>query len=1277
MGVCYDPNGDKYRNNGNNNNNSIQNSRQSQINNNRYKNQNGLRTKIESSFDDNIDSNIHNESINSNLRDNSIRESNNVTSNYDYKNTNLESISREIPRDMIIQNFSSLDEYKNKKLIQDTFFENSEGSDDSVYNELKKLEKEKLKKEFDKNSDNHIKNLIGKLKLSVNNDLIQKIIENQDAKYIFKNKIIENINNIKNSQDEQGKKYDINYLTILLVGRKDVGKTTLVKYILNLKDEDIKRIQKNNGTNKDFVTYKSKYITYLKLIEYKGIGYGKGSDPKAIGHNTVKYIKNHIDQISRNNKDSYNDYVHCIWYCVSDSRFEDEEKVVLRQLKNSYNDNNLPIVLVYTQAEDIEMADKMGNYIDGIEEETIFVKILAEEVELPDNKGRLPPFGKEELLNITLKKCTEALGGNMINIMIRKISNDIKGIMLDINSEKEKTLNDLNINKFINKYNEVLQDEQFMNYIICMLGINLQKLFYDKKIYNSSLNLLIQSDIIRNIKNFISLYKKKTKDFIKTKINYYPEVFIDLQANKEKERKCDIEIENKRNINGFKRTTEVFFKKNFYYISQKYAIDFIIRNFCFNYFLEFRKRLDNIVKELLNYENNTDIKNELILCFKMKLKHFAEKNNIDVNINLDNYEKIENELPNENEINQEILKIEVQNTNSFDLGYNYNELKGESQNVETIKCNNLENWFPLFHNDFKYLDNKLIESFSHYLQTKDSKDNYFKLDDSDKVVNSLREYMKKDLDNFFNCQKSKFIEEIHKEYTKKKIDHKFPIQSILNKEQIANIYLSNIKAEFQRLKQDDTFAKIDYITTIVVGRSGVGKSTLINCLLELEGDKKAPEDVGNIVSLKDAIYENSNIPFLRIIDTRGIELNKDYGPAKILEETLNIIKKQINNQGIEDENKYNNYVQCIWYCVNGSSLEQKEIDVIKGLLKKKGNLPLIIVYTNAKNNKKIQEMENFIKKAGKELKDILFIPVLARTIRTNKFILESFGKEKLISSTINKCKESLKTDVFEEIKRISTNTIIETFEEINKKIKFIGNKNMVLQIIDTFNDKLKDRDFLHYIFSLLEKIITEYSKTDKNEKKLSSESMADFNNSSSFISFFENYIKFYKEKTKNIIDNIKNKKSLKYLDIQVNKEIKEFKKNILNENKSNKNNFIQIIQIYLESKFYYLSQKYLLYRLITDLSEPFSEEVEKEVNKIVRENLANNEALVCCQELYSYKLEDIDKKFREFIKKGGYKKLENGGNNLTNNNNNMNTKNDMPMENEDNLDCPNVNCTKI
>ena len=51
-------------------------------------------------------------------------------------------------------------------------------------------------------------------------------------------------------------------------------------------------------------------------------------------------------------------------------------------------------------------------------------------------------------------------------------------------------------------------------------------------------------------------------------------------------------------------------------------------------------------------------------------------------------------------------------------------------------------------------------------------------------------------------------------------------------------------------------------------------------------------------------------------------------------------------------------------------------------------------------------------------------------------------------------------------------------------------------------------------------------------------------------------------------------------------------------------------------------------------------------------------------------------KFNESISKGGYKKYENGSD-IFQNNTNSYANNDMFIDHEDNLDCPNINYPKI
>ena len=67
----------------------------------------------------------------------------------------------------------------------------------------------------------------------------------------YKKKIINGILSIKNNDNI----YQIKHLKILLVGRKGVGKTTLIKYMLNL---DEKNINNKDYSNMYFTEYENK-----------------------------------------------------------------------------------------------------------------------------------------------------------------------------------------------------------------------------------------------------------------------------------------------------------------------------------------------------------------------------------------------------------------------------------------------------------------------------------------------------------------------------------------------------------------------------------------------------------------------------------------------------------------------------------------------------------------------------------------------------------------------------------------------------------------------------------------------------------------------------------------------------------------------------------------------------------------------------------------------------------------------------------------------------------
>ena len=288
------------------------------------------------------------------------------------------------------------------------------------------------------------------------------------------------------------------------------------------------------------------------------------------------------------------------------------------------------------------------------------------------------------------------------------------------------------------------------------------------------------------------------------------------------------------------------------------------------------------------------------------------------------------------------------------------------------------------------------------------------------VINSFNEYKIKEK-NWIEQITKNDIENRKKEfyYLFQKL---FVFENIQNK--ITNKFIEIIKKKYSN-------KELKKMNFMIIGPSCVGKSTLINSMLKLDDDEKAFVNEVEIGTLIDKAYINKKkVPFLRIIDTRGIELQKQYGPKQILENTKNIIEMQNTKNKIK-ENKYNptknnyiDYIHCIWYCVSNKPIDQNEIGVIKLLKKSQDILPIIVVYTNSKNEELVKKAEQIIKT---EFNDIPFISVLAEPIEN---VIESFGLDKLLDMTLEICKKSVKSEAFITIKEIICDEIQKIY---NKK----------------------------------------------------------------------------------------------------------------------------------------------------------------------------------------------------------------------------------------------------
>ena len=143
-----------------------------------------------------------------------------------------------------------------------------------------------------------------------------------------------------------------------------------------------------------------------------------------------------------------------------------------------------------------------------------------------------------------------------------------------------------------------------------------------------------------------------------------------------------------------------------------------------------------------------------------------------------------------------------------------------------------------------------------------------------------------------------------------------------------------------------------HLIILIIGKSGVGKSTLINGILK---EDRAETLLGRPCTQGIKYYESQNI---RLWDTQGIELSENNNLDQVIKNTKELMLKN-NNLGDPDK-----YIHCIWYCTTGQRFEQVEEKSVKILqnIYDDNSLPLIIVYTLALSDQIFEGMKESIKK---------------------------------------------------------------------------------------------------------------------------------------------------------------------------------------------------------------------------------------------------------------------------------------------------------------------------
>ena len=186
----------------------------------------------------------------------------------------------------------------------------------------------------------------------------------------------------------------------------------------------------------------------------------------------------------------------------------------------------------------------------------------------------------------------------------------------------------------------------------------------------------------------------------------------------------------------------------------------------------------------------------------------------------------------------------------------------------------------------------------------------------------------------------------------------------------------------------DKIKNLKTLNIIVAGKTGVGKSTLINSVFR---EKLAETGMGKPVTDHMRKISKKGVP-LSIYDTRGFELGKEV-QAEVKKEVVDTISKGLATQDI------NKAIHCIWYCINTASnrIEPEEIEWLKELSKDNQitQVPIIVVLTQSFSKKNVAAMRQML--LDENLDVIQVIPVLAEDYEIEDLgIAKAYGLDVLI-----------------------------------------------------------------------------------------------------------------------------------------------------------------------------------------------------------------------------------------------------------------------------------------
>lgn len=200
---------------------------------------------------------------------------------------------------------------------------------------------------------------------------------------------------------------------------------------------------------------------------------------------------------------------------------------------------------------------------------------------------------------------------------------------------------------------------------------------------------------------------------------------------------------------------------------------------------------------------------------------------------------------------------------------------------------------------------------------------------------------------------------------------------------------------FSRDRQRE-FEKLGHANILIIGQTGVGKSTLINAIFR---KPLAEARTGRPVTKVIQKFEDPEVP-VTLYDSKGVEL----GDSK--KRVISDFKREISKSR---KGPPESHIHLLWYCMDAGQtrVQDYDVDIIRALSEE---VPVILVFTQVIDDERADELEQTVldPDLGLQFEGGKAVRTLAQERRIGGQLLPARGREDLVRLTAEVLPEAVR-----------------------------------------------------------------------------------------------------------------------------------------------------------------------------------------------------------------------------------------------------------------------------